>query len=398
MEELTQEQKKLFDKFIKFLTDEQKIDGLQKILNLFEENKIQSILNKIDEIDKSYNGSKDENLIYIEKLKKEIEIAYKDIVNIYWQIFQKNSEGKIASQVLIDIQDAQNKVKKLQGDYQYFYDTKDSRGNVTQGIITKLTEACQQIEQNKDKIAKLQNFYTEIFEGISENGKITKQPLNEILNSHISQLEILFSDKNKELEELKEQKNNDLTNLYKEKEDKINQLLPSATSTGLSVAYRDEKVSIQENIAWWNKVFVGSIVVFIGVFALYFYLAFQESFTYISFLKSLPFWIFSGFFTFYSTKQIAEYKRMASEYAYKERLNETYTGYKAQIESMQDEELKKKLAEIMLDSAMLNPSDKIYSKGEIPSLSLIEKAIDALPLDTIKHLYEKIGKKLEHKE
>ena len=90
----------------------------------------------------------------------------------------------------------------------------------------------------------MQNFYTEVFEGITENGKVTKQSLNEILNSHITQLEILFSDKKKELEE----KNNDLTNLYKEKEDKINQLLPSATSTGLSVAYRDEKVSIQKKI------------------------------------------------------------------------------------------------------------------------------------------------------
>lgn len=85
---------------------------------------------------------------------------------------------------------------------------------------------------------------------------------------------------------------------------------------------------------------------------------------------------------------------MASEYAYKERLNETYTGYKTQIESIEDKELKKKLAEIMLDSAMLNPSDKIYSKGEIPSLSLIEKMIDTLSVDSLTKLYKTIGDKL----
>ena len=132
MEELTPEQKNLLVKFIEILINEQKRDDLQKVLNLFEENKIQSILNKIDEIDKSYN--------YIEKLKEDAEVGHRGIEDTYWRIFQKNSEGKIENQVLIDIQ---NKMKKLQEDYQYFYDIKDSRGNVTQGIITRLAEACQ---------------------------------------------------------------------------------------------------------------------------------------------------------------------------------------------------------------------------------------------------------------
>lgn len=398
MEELTQEQKNLFDKFIKALKDKQSMGNLQTFFSLIEENKIQDTANKINEINQAYNGDKEKDIMSIKELREDIETIQKRLDEIFWKIFQKNENGDVESQALIDIQDAQNKAKKMQESYQKFYDTPDSQGNVTQGIITKLTEACQQIETNQDKINQLQEFYKEVFDGIKENNQIIRQPLDKILDASIKQLEELRETKGEELDKLKQQKEMELTDLHKTKKDEIDGLLPGATSAGLAKAYNNEKIGIQKSIAWWNKVFVGSIVVFIGVFALYFYLAFQESFTYISFLKSLPFWIFSGFFTFYSTKQIAEYKRMASEYAYKERLNETYTGYKAQIESMEDEELKKKLAEIMLDSAMLNPSDKIYSKGEIPSLSLIEKAIDALPLDIIKHLYEKIGKKLEHKE
>ncbi|WP_276953564.1 hypothetical protein [Helicobacter rodentium] len=398
MEELTQEQKILFDKFIKALKDKQSMSSLQTLFSLLEENKIQDIVNKINEINQAYNGNKEKDSMSIKELREDIETIQKRLDEIFWKIFQKNENGDVESQALIDIQDAHNKAKKMQESYQRFYDMQDSQGNITQGIITKLTEACQQIEQNKDKIAKLQNFYTEVFEGITENGKITRQPLNEILNSHISQLRKLFLDKKKELEQLKEEKDEELTNLYEAKEKEINELLPSATSAGLSVAYRDEKVDIQKNITWWHKIFVGSIIVFIGVFALYFYLSFQENFNYMSFLKSLPFWIFSGFFTFYSTKQIAEYKRIASEYAYKERLNETYAGYERQIEKMQNEELKTKLIEIILDSAMFNPSDTLNSKGEIPSMSMLEKTIDTLPLDILKKIYEKIGNKLKDKQ
>lgn len=398
MEELTQEQKNLFDKFVKILKDKQSANSLQILLNLIEENKIQDIVNKIIEINQAYNGNEEKGSMSIKELRVDIETIQKRLDEIFWKIFQENENGDVESQALIDIQDAQNKAKKMQESYQRFYDMKDSQGNTTQGIITKLTEACRQIEQNKDKIAKLQNFYTEVFEGITENGEITRQPLNEILNSHISQLRELFSDKKKELEQLKDEKDEELTSLYKAKEKEINELLPSATSAGLSVAYKNEKADIQKNIIWWHKIFVGSIIVFIGVFALYFYLSFQENFNYMSFLKSFPFWIFSGFFIFYSTKQIAEYKRIASEYAYKERLNETYVGYERQIEKMQNEELKTKLIEIILDSAMFNPSDTLNSKGEIPSMSMLEKIIDTLPLDKLKKIYEKIGNKLKDKQ
>ena len=65
---------------------------------------------------------------------------------------------------------------------------------------------------------------------------------------------------------------------------------------------------------------------------------------------------------------------------------------------MQNEELKTKLIEIILDSAMFNPSDTLNSKGEIPSMSMLEKTIDTLPLDILKKIYEKIGNKLKDKQ
>lgn len=123
----------------------------------------------------------------------------------------------------------------------------------------------------------------------------------------------------------------------------LKKLYDPATAKGLSEAYADEKKDIQKSVTFWNWIFSISILVFLGAFAVYFYLSFQQDFTYVAFLRALPFWIFSGFFTFYSTKQIAEYKRMVSEYAHKETLNRTYIGYKNQVNKADSEELNEQL-------------------------------------------------------
>lgn len=86
---------------------------------------------------------------------------------------------------------------------------------------------------------------------------------------------------------------------------------------------------------------------------------------------------------------------MASEYAYKQRLNQTYKGYETQIKETNNEELKNKLLKIMLDSAEYNPSMTLdKKKGEIPSLNAMEKLIDMLPAETLRKIKDYIEKKL----
>lgn len=355
MEDLTPKQRKLFEQFIETFKNEESMNILESILNLNKENKLKEVLDNINEI---YNGSKE--LPPIKELKNEIEEDYEKMSEIYWSIFEENENGDNESPMLLNIQKIYQKFEKSFND---FYGTKDDKGNVTQqGIITKLQEACEQIQENEVKINKLQEFYKEVFEGIKdESGKTTKPSLKN------------------EIESCSE---------------KINELLPNATSAGLASAYKQEKTRIEKNVTTWNWIFWIATGVFIGFFV-YFYLTFQDSFTYISFFRVFPVWIFSGFFMFYSTKQIAEYKRMASEYAHKETLNATYTGYQNQINEIGDDDLKKKLLEIMLDSAKLNPSETLGSKGEIPSLSVMEKIIEHLPVDILQKLYSKIGNILE---
>lgn len=396
MENLTKEQKKLFYKFIKNIKDENSLKQLEQFLDLIENNAIQNSLKDIAEFNSVYKGNGNNEEMSIKDMIEDIKIGQKDIDEIYWKIFDIQSDNKNESSALIEIEKAKEYANKMQNDYMKFYD-QDHQGNITEGIISKLKQACNDIETNKDKIKKFEEFYNEIFVGIKadENGKGGKLSLKDRLNEQKTEINNLISSKKQELGNCLNDYKDKFENLYKEKNNEINELLPGATSKGLANAYKDEKEDMQKNIKWWNYVFVGSIVVFILAFLVYFIFSFYENFTYINFLRAFPFLFFSGFFTYYSTKQIAEYKRIASEYAYKQRLNQTYKGYETQIKEANNEELKNQLLRIMLDSAENNPSKILDKKGEIPSLSVIEKMLDILPFDTLKRIQDKIKAKIE---
>ncbi|HED0488098.1 TPA: hypothetical protein R4L47_001678 [Campylobacter coli] len=398
MENLTKEQKKLFYKFIKNIKDENSLKQLEQFLDLIENNAIQNSLKDIAEFNSAYNGNGNNEEMSIKDMIEDIKISQKDIDEIYWKIFDIQSDNKNESSALIEIEKAKEYANKMQNDYMKFYDKKDSQGNITEeGIISKLKQACNDIETNKDKIEEFEEFYNKIFIGVEadENGKGGRLSLEKYLDEKQTEIKKLISSKKQDLESCLSDYKDKFENLYKEKNDKIDELLPGATSKGLAEAYKDEKEDMQENIKKWNGIFIGSIVLFITLFVIYFIISLNKDFTFASFFRAFPFLFFSGFFTYYSTKQIAEYKRIASEYAYKQRLNQTYKGYETQIKEANNEELKNQLLRIMLDSAENNPSKILDKKGEIPSLSVIEKMLDILPFDTLKRIQDKIKAKIE---
>ncbi|EAL7325501.1 hypothetical protein CYD06_07365 [Campylobacter coli] len=396
MENLTEEQKKLFYKFIKNIKDENSLKQLEQFLDLIENNAIQNSLKDIAEFNSVYKGNGNNEEMSIKDMIEDIKISQKDIDEIYWKIFDIQSDNKNESSALIEIEKAKEYADRIKSDYEKFYD-QNAQGNVTKGIISKLEQACGDIEENKDKIKEFEEFYNKIFIGVEadENGKNGKLSLEKYLDEKRTEINNLISSKKQELGNCLNDYKDKFENLYKEKNDKIDELLPGATSKGLAEAYKDEKEDMQENIKKWNGIFIGSIVLFITLFVIYFIISLNKDFTFASFFRAFPFLFFSGFFTYYSTKQIAEYKRIASEYAYKQRLNQTYKGYETQIKEANNEELKNQLLRIMLDSAENNPSKILDKKGEIPSLSVIEKMLDILPFDTLKRIQDKIKAKIE---
>ncbi|XAK46686.1 hypothetical protein AAID91_00225 [Campylobacter coli] len=397
MEHLSNEQKRLFNKFIKNIKDENSLKQLEQFLDLIENNAMQNSLKDIAEFNSAYNGSDSAEKMSVKDMIKDIKIGQKDIDEIYWKIFDIQSDNKNESSALIEIEKAKEYADRMKSDYGKFYDQEDSQGNVTEGIISKLEQACDDIEENKDKIEAFEEFYNKIFIGVEadENGKGGKLSLEKYLNEKRTEINNLISSKKQELESCLNNYKEKFENLYKEKDAEISELLPGATSAGLAEAYKDEKEDMQENIKKWNDIFIGSMILFVILFVIYFIVSIDKDFAYASFFRAFPFLFLSGFFTYYSTKQIAEYKRMASEYAYKQRLNQTYKGYETQIKETNNEELKNQLLKIMLDSAENNPSKVLDKKGEIPSLSMIEKMLDILPFDILKRIQDKIKAKIE---
>lgn len=400
MEHLSNEQKRLFNKFIKNIKDENSLKQLEQFLDLIENNAMQNSLKDIAEFNSAYNGSDSAEKMSVKDMIKDIKIKQKDMDEIYWKIFDNklNSGSEDdKSSVLAEIEKAKEYADRMKSDYRKFYDQEDSQGKVTEGIISKLEQACDDIEENKDKIEAFEKFYNKIFIGVEagENGKGGKLSLEKYLDEKRTEINNLISSKKQELENCLKDYKDKFENLYKEKNDKIDKLLPGATSVGLAEAYKDEKEDMQENIKKWNDIFIGSMILFVILFVIYFIASLDKDFTYASFFRAFPFLFLSGFFTYYSTKQIAEYKRMASEYAYKQRLNQTYKGYETQIKETNNEELKNQLLKIMLDSAENNPSKVLDKKGEIPSLSMIEKILDILPFDILKRIQDKIKAKIE---
>ncbi|EAK3797438.1 hypothetical protein B5M58_08870, partial [Campylobacter jejuni] len=161
MENLTKEQKKLFYKFIKNIKDENSLKQLEQFLDLIENNAIQSSLKDIAEFNSVYKGNGNNEEMSVKEMIEDIEISQKNIDEIYWKIFDIKANGeneKNKSSALIEIEKAKEYANKMQNDYMKFYDKKDSQGNITEGVISKLKQACNDIETNKDKIEKFEKF------------------------------------------------------------------------------------------------------------------------------------------------------------------------------------------------------------------------------------------------
>lgn len=183
-EELNQKQKKFFTEFIKIFNNEEKLEVLTNFIDLIDNNDLQNGIDGIEEINKNETEIKD---IFkeIQEIKKDAQTSQEHIDEVYWSIFDKSEKEVRESSKLKNIEYATKIALKIQEDNKRFYGYKDSNGNIVQGVISKLNEACEQIEENKEKIEALQEFYKEVFEGkeYDQNGKGGKPSLVKFLDA-----------------------------------------------------------------------------------------------------------------------------------------------------------------------------------------------------------------------
>lgn len=176
------------------------------------------------------------------------------------------------------IQEAKDYATKIESDYRRFYNQKDSQGNIIdEGIVSKLEQACNTIENNKDKIKRFEEFYERVFTNIEadENGNGGRLSLEKYLDTKQKEIELLIKNKTQDLENCLNNYTDKFEKLHKDKNDEIDKLLPGATSAGLSEAYKDENKDHQDNIALWNRYFCYIDSYFYSNFCIIFLLFFQ---------------------------------------------------------------------------------------------------------------------------
>ena len=380
-----QDSKVLLQKrLIRFLEDESKMSTLSNLLDIVENSAFDSVSSNIANFYSSYNDltSKKQKIDGILDDVKDSQVKINNAYNEIYDIHDDNIELKDSSSILNNLKQANDNASKIIETYIKFYGQEDVNGVPTQGFISKLKSACEEIEESEDKINELKDFYEEVFNGITDD--------SDPKNNKKSWVDLL-DEKKEYVNNMIEQGENDFKNL----KNKINSLLPGATSAGLARAYMRQRRITEKKVEKWNRIFKWAIVTFATVFSFYFALAiYLNTFSFVDFFKSLPLWVFSGFFIYYSTQQISEYKKTADEYRHKEALASSYIGFERLIAESGNMELRDKLLEIATDAIGVNPSDKINSNGQIPSLTFLEKIIDLLPYESLRKLYDKIGNSL----
>ena len=276
-------------RLISVFKDETKISALSGLLDMIENNSFATAVSNIENFYTNYGdfATKKEE---IDEILDDVKDSQEKINNAYSEIYDIDDRSialKDSSSILNNLRQANNDAVKIRKTYINFYGQKDSEGNQTQGIDSKHESACSEIEESEYKINELKDFYDEVFNGITDD--------NDPKNNKKSWVDFL-DEKKEYVNNMIEQGENDFKNL----KNKINSLLPGATSAGLARAYMRQRRITEKKVEKWNRIFNWAIVTFAVAFLFYFILAiYLNTFGFVDFFKSLPLWVFSGFFIYY---------------------------------------------------------------------------------------------------
>lgn len=208
----------------------------------------------------------------------------------------------------------------------------------------------------KTKLTDFKGYYVDVFGSKNDEGVFEGGLKDEIVarEKHLEQF--------KSQQELK----------YSALNDKIESLLPGATSAGLASAYSEMKASFDAPIKNYSVLFYGSIsalmlISFIsitqelGLFFIKFVDVSNFSNLVSNVLYKLPIIVPILWLTLFASKRRSEALRLQQEYAHKEALAKSYQNFRMQIEELEqsDPELMKKLLSSAIDAVSKNASDTL---------------------------------------
>lgn len=249
--------------------------------------------------------------------------------------------------------------------------------NAETAILVQRKEIEKVLAEVKDRTNELDIFHEKIFGQSGLDPTETNRGLEAELDRRLEQL--------RELETEQGRKHKALT-------DRIEDLLPGATSAGLSTSYRSLKESFNKPISNYTKYFyislgliaLGTIILAISSFSFIpFQIKFAEIKTWDEILRSsvgkAGFFIPMVWLALFSATRRSQYERLQQEYAHKEAFASSYESYKQQLQDLNSdsEDLQRELISKAVDAIAYNASVTLAGKhhDEKPPLAhLLRKA------------------------
>lgn len=264
------------------------------------------------------------------------------------------------------------------------------------GNLKKIDDHYHQFQKlNNSGISKIEEFnnaFTKVEEKTKEVENFSKQ-IDELKTSIFGNEKQKIIGQQQRLNEHETQVKEDIKkweNSYNALFNKIEGLLPGASSTGLAKAYQDQRATYTKPYWIWSIAFVATILGIIIFSITHLKDAQTINDVILRVISRLPILIPAFWLAIFASKQQSQYKRLQQEYAYKEALAKSYEADKREIEKLADkktkEELSEKLIHVMIDSAKFNPSETLGSRihnDSPPSL------LDLFKWKTYKKLTEK---------
>jgi len=303
------------------------------------------------------------NKKYIQKTIEELEIIKLELVNT---IFPSIKKTKI---------DLDSYVAELLIDGE------------NQSIKTKISNLESKIillkDESDSKVSELLKYHKEIFEGDEENDSIKQS-----FETYLKESEVLFNDTESKKNNLdifyekifgkKDEKGEidgglekEITKYesrYKTLFDKIESLLPGATTAGLAKVFSDKVDAYKTSGSRWTWISFG-LLVLLTIYYIYKPLTAETlDQTLMGLLNRLPFIIFAVWLVVFSGNRRAEDRKLEESYKHKEVMARSFVGYKEQIEDLEqsdkDKVLLKSHMENLLSAIAANSGDFLDKKGD----------------------------------
>lgn len=279
------------------------------------------------------------------------------------------SEDGIKEKIEDLLNNSASKLSEIEGLHDSIYDEDGLKQKIDK-FYANISDTNNDInELKKDSLATLQGleqFYDKIFGKDDENGNKTGGLKQEI------------EQRKKDLEEFKQNQQNRYDELNKQ----IENLLPGATSAGLSSAYNEMRNKFSKSAEWYARGFYVSLsillvtvlcirdVVLVDTIPLDKGIWISLLVLLGNFAVKMPFIIPALWLVIFMSRRRSEAERLSQEYVHKEVLAKSYDSYKQQIEKLSKEDQKELLPvlmEGMIRAISLNPAETLDKKHQSDS-------------------------------